>query len=148
MVLINLLNLLFLTFYKKIFVLLLWKYFIISAGTVIKEFLKPLVPILTGFRKTLETLHKAICKKKLLTPMFFGDHFIYSRYQWLSETFYERASAFWILYTNKNGALTLRPPTNWPRNTLSHTKHPQNFLSTMTIYYCDTSNLWQCSTVT
>jgi hypothetical protein len=36
------------------------------------------------------------------------------------------------------GALTLRPPTNWPCNRPTHMKRQQNFLSTVTIYHYDT----------
>jgi hypothetical protein len=40
-----------------------------------------------------------------------------------------------------SGALMLRPPTNRPQDILTHTKCPQNFLSDVTISYCDTLSL-------
>ncbi len=46
------------------------------------------------------------------------------------------------------GALTLRPPTNRPRDIPTHTICPQNILSTVTIFYCDTLTMWHFSTVT
>jgi hypothetical protein len=52
------------------------------------------------------------------------------------------------LYTGRSrqvrqfGALTLRPPTNRPCHIPTHTVRLQNFLSTMTISYCDTSTMW------
>jgi hypothetical protein len=42
----------------------------------------------------------------------------------------------------------LRPPTNRPRDIRTHTIRPPNILSTVTIFYCDTSTLWHFSTVT
>jgi hypothetical protein len=53
-------------------------------------------------------------------------------------------------YINKwiHGALTLRPPTNRPRDIPTHTIHPPNILSTVTIFKCDTSTMWHFSTVT
>ena len=46
------------------------------------------------------------------------------------------------------GTLTLRPPTNRPRDIPTHTICPPNILSTVTIFYCDTSTMWHFSTVT
>jgi hypothetical protein len=40
-----------------------------------------------------------------------------------------------------NGTLTLRPPTNRPRDIPTHNIRPPNILSTVTIFYCDTSTL-------
>ncbi len=41
--------------------------------------------------------------------------------------------------TTNLGALTLRPPTNRPRDIPTHTIRPPNIPSTVTIYYCDNS---------
>jgi hypothetical protein len=41
----------------------------------------------------------------------------------------------------KEGAVTLLPPTNRKRDIPTHTIHPQNILSTVTIFYCDTSTM-------
>jgi hypothetical protein len=58
------------------------------------------------------------------------------------------------------GTLTFHPPTNRPRNIPTHTIHPPNILSTVTIYvllwyfdpltfyYCDRWTQWQFITVT
>ncbi len=46
------------------------------------------------------------------------------------------------------GALTLRLPTNRPRDLPTHNIRPQNILSTVTIFYCDTLTMWHFSTVT
>ncbi len=43
---------------------------------------------------------------------------------------------------------TIRPPTNWPRDIPTHTIRPPNILSTVTIFYCETSTMWHFSTVT
>ncbi len=40
-----------------------------------------------------------------------------------------------------NGALTLHPPTYQPRHIPTHTIRPPNILSTVTIFYCDTSTM-------
>ncbi len=53
-----------------------------------------------------------------------------------------------LVVKEKTRVLTLRSPTNRPCDTQTHMKHPQHFLSTVTIYYCDTSTLWWFSTVT
>jgi hypothetical protein len=52
-----------------------------------------------------------------------------------------------------DGALTLRPPTNRPRDILTHTIRPPNILSTVTIFYwntwpCDIFLLWHSDFVT
>jgi hypothetical protein len=47
-----------------------------------------------------------------------------------------------------SGTLTLRPPTNRPRDISTHTIRPPNILSTVTIFYCDTSTMWHFSTLT
>ncbi len=47
-----------------------------------------------------------------------------------------------------NGALMLRPPRNQPHDIPTHTIRPPNILSTVTIFYCNTSTMWHFSTVT
>jgi hypothetical protein len=59
---------------------------------------------------------------------------------------------YWYVLCNSSkiytfGTLTLRPPTNRPHDILTHTIHPPNILSTVTIFYCDTSTMWHFSTV-
>ncbi len=53
-----------------------------------------------------------------------------------------------FLLTLLPGTLTLRPPTNRPCDIPTHTIRPPNILSTVTIFYCDTSTMWHFSTVT
>ncbi len=54
----------------------------------------------------------------------------------------------WVARISTIGTLTLRPPTNRPRDIPTHTICPPNILSTVTIFYCDTSTMWHFSTVT
>jgi hypothetical protein len=44
------------------------------------------------------------------------------------------------------GALTIRPPTNRPRNNSTQTKCPPDKPSAVTIYYCDIVHLYDSST--
>jgi hypothetical protein len=55
------------------------------------------------------------------------------------------------VFLHMQGALMLRPPPNRPRDIPTHTIHLiclQNILSTVTIFYSDTSTMWHFSTVT
>jgi hypothetical protein len=44
--------------------------------------------------------------------------------------------------------VTLHPPTNRPRDIPTNNIRSQNILSSVTIFYCDTSTMWHFSTVT
>ncbi len=48
----------------------------------------------------------------------------------------------------KQGTLMLRPPTNRLCNIAIHILHPEKILSTVIIFYCDSSTMWHFSTVT
>ncbi len=68
-----------------------------------------------------------------------------------SQCLFQHTDLLWTVWTFcivVSGTLTLRLPTDQPRDIPTHTIRPPNILSTVTIFYCDTSTMWHFSTVT
>ncbi len=93
MVLINFFNLLFLTFYKKKICTAPLKILHNFCWYSHKRVSETTSTHVNGFPKNAENFTQRNLQKKLLTPVCFLETILY-RCQWLSETFYERASAF------------------------------------------------------